>query len=487
MPLLGERHENWVNDMKRVKVRHLGIRDRIIAFALVLIILIFFFQEASFFYQPHSAPIKNWLYLDTPSDRIPSAKDGGWTNEPPASGNYWIMTSVELDGTEEFNSIRATFPDHHTLFWDGYLIGHHSRSPAQGLSRIYPLDNHHLIEGIHQVLVRVERERVGFIRLWRNELVLDRIDRFNAIAMVRTFLLIGCLGLLGLIIIWGLRHTYFFKDHPGWVVGSMTVIATYIGFLFIDVLHHRPSDWGDPSLMLITTASCIQLIMVLSNRLGKTLFGTFSWVALGSYALIYFILDNHDEQVILYLLSLWLTLFIFLFAHAKRRWEIIWSLTPVIPFLLDVPWVGYLLVTTPMVFLLIYQIFEIGETGNLEGKEDINEIVEPDEQVSYLLVNSKSEKKSVPLYDVEMIKAANNYAVIILQSGDTFLHDKSLLKLSTELPENFRRVHKSYLVNLDKVELVKNKPGGGKLLQMNSGEEVPVGRVYTKELNTLFA
>lgn len=485
MPLLGERHMSWVNDIKRISLRRLSLRDRLLTLASGLIMFGFFSLELAPFSNAGSAISSDeWLYLSSSSPNLPSSREPGWTNESPKSGSFWIMCIIDLEGDEPFNTLKVSLPDDHVCFWNGYRIGAQRRKPSQGLSQVYSLDKHHLIAGEHQILLFVQSSRSGFPQLRRTTLTLGKMDQFNTEILTRAFIMIACLGLTGLLIIVGNSYLRFYIRHPRWSIGFLMIIAAYLGFLFIETLHYRSYDWSIPQLTLITTLCCLQLMMALSNRLPKTTFRTYSLVASGSYVLIYFVLGTHDERVILYLLALWLTLFIFLLAHARQKWIIVWSLLPILPFLPGCSWIGVWLTCLPLGWMMAAQVFEV--RPNSEPAEDLQPS-EPEEKVTYLLVNSKSEKKSVALNEVVMIKAANNYAVIMLQSGDRFLHDKSLLKLSAELPDQFRRVHKSYLVNLEKVALVKNKSGGGKLLQMDNGEEVPVGRVYHKELSALFA
>lgn len=71
---------------------------------------------------------------------------------------------------------------------------------------------------------------------------------------------------------------------------------------------------------------------------------------------------------------------------------------------------------------------------------------------SYIIVNSKLKKIKVSLEEIQWVEGLGDYIKIVTES-------KGILVLSTmksflaQLPqENFMRIHKSYIVNLDKVE-----------------------------------
>ena len=52
-------------------------------------------------------------------------------------------------------------------------------------------------------------------------------------------------------------------------------------------------------------------------------------------------------------------------------------------------------------------------------------------------------------------------------------------------PEVFIRVHRSALVRIDRIGSIR-RPGYGRFsLQLTSGEEVPVGRTYVKQIKRL--
>ena len=60
------------------------------------------------------------------------------------------------------------------------------------------------------------------------------------------------------------------------------------------------------------------------------------------------------------------------------------------------------------------------------------------------------------------------------------MHDKSLDKLLDILPSKFIRIHKSYLVDIEKVTKLVRKSGSYYELQLSNEERLPIGRTRYK-------
>lgn len=80
--------------------------------------------------------------------------------------------------------------------------------------------------------------------------------------------------------------------------------------------------------------------------------------------------------------------------------------------------------------------------------------------------------------DIVAIRAADDYCDVTLRDGRNLLTTLSLSRFLATLPARFVRVHKSHAVNRAHVTTIAPKPGGGKLLRLSDGSEIPVGRSY---------
>jgi two-component system, LytTR family, response regulator LytT len=90
-----------------------------------------------------------------------------------------------------------------------------------------------------------------------------------------------------------------------------------------------------------------------------------------------------------------------------------------------------------------------------------------------LVVRKGREVRSIQVARIVYVRGADDYSELHLDDGSTHLHEKSLAALETLLPESFARVHRSFIVNGDRVAALQ--PAA---LRLDDGSLVPVGRVY---------
>jgi two-component system response regulator LytT len=85
---------------------------------------------------------------------------------------------------------------------------------------------------------------------------------------------------------------------------------------------------------------------------------------------------------------------------------------------------------------------------------------------------------TIQLIEVEKIDyvIANGHYSDLVVDGKARLHDKSIEKLLAILPPNFERIHRSYLVNMNRVRDLVIETGGRYSLRLKNGEALPVGR-----------
>ncbi|MGE5944831.1 MAG: LytR/AlgR family response regulator transcription factor [Flavobacteriales bacterium] len=99
------------------------------------------------------------------------------------------------------------------------------------------------------------------------------------------------------------------------------------------------------------------------------------------------------------------------------------------------------------------------------------------EKDSRLFIKDGNKLVKIELNEVIYFKSEANYISVVLQ-------DKKILTLMTlkdlepKLPEFFFRVHRSYIVNLNKIEFINNN-----VIEMGK-DSIPVSQSYEKELLT---
>jgi len=96
----------------------------------------------------------------------------------------------------------------------------------------------------------------------------------------------------------------------------------------------------------------------------------------------------------------------------------------------------------------------------------------------FLAIRKRQQLTLVEVSDILYLKGSGNHAQLVLQSGQTFLHDKSLQQLSKLLPLHFERIHKSYIVNFKMIEGIS----GQYEVQLINGETLPISRTKYKAL-----
>jgi two-component system response regulator LytT len=94
-------------------------------------------------------------------------------------------------------------------------------------------------------------------------------------------------------------------------------------------------------------------------------------------------------------------------------------------------------------------------------------------QARMLVVRKGRELRTIAVADIVFVRGADDYSELHLSGGSVHLHEKSLTALEALLPETFRRVHRSYIVNMDRVRGMR-----GRTLVMHDERLVPIGRKF---------
>ncbi|MBW1298568.1 LytR/AlgR family response regulator transcription factor [Aquimarina litoralis] len=109
--------------------------------------------------------------------------------------------------------------------------------------------------------------------------------------------------------------------------------------------------------------------------------------------------------------------------------------------------------------------------------KDVDQTHDHDTDLMY--VKSGKKQFQIALKNILFIEAAGNYCKVFLEN-QTIL---TLYKISTfeeELPSSFLRVHHSFIVSKDKIEIIE-----GNQIKIND-HMIPVGQTYRSSVNKLF-
>ena len=122
-----------------------------------------------------------------------------------------------------------------------------------------------------------------------------------------------------------------------------------------------------------------------------------------------------------------------------------------------------------------------GEARLLEAP-DAGPPVEPVERPDRFLVKKLGKEFLLPAQEIEWLQAMGNYVNLRVRNRDYPLRS-TMAALGERLdPARFVRVHRSYIVNLDQVDVIEPTEGGDARIRMKDGSLVPCSRRYRDEL-----
>ena len=135
---------------------------------------------------------------------------------------------------------------------------------------------------------------------------------------------------------------------------------------------------------------------------------------------------------------------------------------------------------------LIGAIEEISERASKEEKSEEPESNIPDGMKRKLLVRDSGVVKVIPFDDIDWVDAAGDY-MCVHAGGETHVIRSTLRDLMTKLDDNlFVRIHRSTIVNVERVVSVTPLQKGGSLLHLTQGESLKVSRNYRDSIRKFF-
>lgn len=94
---------------------------------------------------------------------------------------------------------------------------------------------------------------------------------------------------------------------------------------------------------------------------------------------------------------------------------------------------------------------------------------------SYFFVKSSGQQHKINFDQILFVESIKDYVNIKTENQEYIVLD-TLKSLESQLPENFVRVHKSFILNLNKIEKIDVRN-----VFLNSGKEIPIGETYKSE------
>lgn len=108
-----------------------------------------------------------------------------------------------------------------------------------------------------------------------------------------------------------------------------------------------------------------------------------------------------------------------------------------------------------------------------------------EEELNRIVVKSRKEIRILPVDQVHYLEAQDDYVMIYLEK-EKFLKQKTMKFFEDHLnPKDFIRVHRSYIVRIDKISKIEPYEKSTSLIILKDGRQVPVSRSGLSKLKAI--
>ena len=124
-------------------------------------------------------------------------------------------------------------------------------------------------------------------------------------------------------------------------------------------------------------------------------------------------------------------------------------------------------------------------TDDISSKQH-DKSIKTDDSRRKLFVKDSGVVKVIPFEDIDWVDAAGDY-MCVHAAGETHIIRITLGELMEKLDEKlFVRIHRSTIVNIERVISIAALPKGGSLLELTSGTSLKVSRNYRESVRSFF-
>jgi hypothetical protein len=131
-----------------------------------------------------------------------------------------------------------------------------------------------------------------------------------------------------------------------------------------------------------------------------------------------------------------------------------------------------------LIYLYRYLVLRLQGEATLLGSSDLADKKEVEPNQERILVKKLGREFLVKISDIEHIEASGNYVNLHVAKRVYPLRE-TLKKIEQRLDDaTFKRIHRSYIINLNQVAEIKPLESGDAHVLLNNGEVVPMSRTY---------
>lgn len=472
-----------------------------------MLLMNFLYQQHDYLYSHEAA----WGYDlkfyqgNKPKPDLQNVAPQAWTPEwPEGQQNFWVQLRIKSDKLppEKKPGIMVAFTASYDLYFDGVFVGS-SGLVGSGYEDEEPGNVHELFlipdrlildSAQHIILMKVSNHHKFWAQRDYFGVILGSYQALNQKPLILTTLVALISGIL---MISGFYLLYVYissaKDPDFLWFGLLSTLVGILAVIsYLKFFYSYPYPFHEIRLY-------IKLVLTFLIALGLPFFMQYYYkfrfwkmtrpgimlILLG----IYFFFDYDSANDLALKCGVTASLIIAAIqVYREKSWIPALAAGPLLFIFLDN---GYGFFTG---FLLLSQVVFIGKVKRLSHQQsEFNHLKAENnllqaEKLKMIQTPGPIKVKQAGRYhllqsaDIHYIKGANVYSEIITVNNQHYLHDQPLNKLISQLPANFQRVHKSYIVNIQKVRQLKVASGGKYHLFLDQDIMVPVGRTYYKKL-----
>jgi two-component system LytT family response regulator len=120
------------------------------------------------------------------------------------------------------------------------------------------------------------------------------------------------------------------------------------------------------------------------------------------------------------------------------------------------------------------------DESNLEDLISVIDKASENTYSSHIFVQKSEKLLNLEVNDILHLEASGDYTVLTTDS-DQYVSSTGISKLEKKLnPETFIRIHRSTIINLEKLLEIEKHFNGGLIVKMQNGKTFPVSRTYAK-------
>ncbi len=113
--------------------------------------------------------------------------------------------------------------------------------------------------------------------------------------------------------------------------------------------------------------------------------------------------------------------------------------------------------------------------------ENVKKVLQLDKNINTITLNYEGGKSIVDVNEIMYLQGINNLTMVYLTKNRKVMVSKTLKHFEENLPNDFFRIHKSYLVNLKFASKITSTELY--FLELNDGTQLPISRRNYKPLN----